>query len=92
MFALGNPVDRLGRIGKGFTNFARDIVDPGQWSVGGVVLMVAAVVIGGLTSNLLATMIAEEGWVGAFERNPKAWLYAVLVVSCAVTTTVVVLH
>lgn len=73
---------------KGFSR----IVRPKPWDPEIVALVVLAVAIGGIASNLLATMIAEEGWVGAFERNPvRATVYAALVVGCALTTTVVVL-
>ena len=89
IWLLSNP---FGGWARGVGRFWGRVSDPGHWSIGSVILVVAAVVLGGLTSNLLATMIAEDGWVGAFHRNPRAWIYAVLVVGCAVTTTVVVLR
>jgi hypothetical protein len=56
-------------------------------------LVIAAIVLGGLCSGQLSSLIKEEGWVGAFVRYPlKATLYAVVVVVCTIVTTVIVVR
>jgi hypothetical protein len=61
------------------------------WQPVNVVLGVTAVAVGGVSSNLLAAMVSQDGWAGAFSRSPlKATIYAGLIVACAVATTVIV--
>jgi len=64
-----------------------------HWSPGNVILVAFAVAIGGVSSNLLASMISDVGWTETFVRFPlKACLYAALVLASAIVTTVVVVR
>jgi hypothetical protein len=64
-----------------------------RWSPTNVALVAFAVAIGGISSNLLATMIADGGWTGTFVRYPlKAGIYLFLVLGSAVVTTIVVVR
>ena len=64
-----------------------------QWSVGNVILVAGAVAIGGVASNLLASMISDFGWADTFVRYPlKAGIYLVLVLTSAVLTTIIVVR
>jgi hypothetical protein len=61
------------------------------WQPVNVLLGVTAIAVGGLSSNLLAAMISQHGWEGTFARSPtRATVYLVLILTCALTTTVVV--
>jgi hypothetical protein len=76
-------------IAQGFVRAFR----ANQWSPGSVALVVFAVAIGGVSSNLLAAMISELGWTETFARFPlKAGIYAGLVLTSAVVTTIVVVR
>jgi hypothetical protein len=64
-----------------------------EWNAQNVVLVVTAVAVGGVASNLLATMISDHGWVETFARHSvKAGLYATLILVCALVTTIVVVR
>jgi len=65
------------------------VFQPHHWDPGRIALVVAAVAVGGVASNLLASMIAEAGWSEAFGRHRvKAAIYTTLIVACALITTV----
>jgi hypothetical protein len=72
----------------------RDLVrvfKPSQWQPTEVALVVAAIAIGGVSSNLLATMISTHGLSETFSLYPvKATVYSVLIVVCALVTTITV--
>ena len=62
-----------------------------QWQPTEVALVVAAIAIGGISSNLLATMISTHGLSETFSIYPvKASLCTVLIVVCALITTITV--
>jgi hypothetical protein len=87
--AAGLPIEWLN--GRKELGLFRNFYSAGGWHPFNVFLVVIAIVLGGVASNLLATMISEHGWAGAFARYPtKATVYAGLVVASALTTTIVV--
>ena len=64
-----------------------------DWRWDNVAMVVIAIVIGGIISSLLSSLIKEEGWTGAFTRHTwRAIIYLVVVVLCAIVTTVVVVR
>ena len=73
---------------RGFLRWFRN-----EWRPENVVMVVVAIVFGGLLSSLLASLIKEEGWSGAFVRHPwKTTVYLAVVVACALVTTIVVVR
>jgi hypothetical protein len=64
---------------------------PDQWQPTEVALIVAAIAIGGVSSNLLAAMISTHGFSETFALYPvKATFYTALIVVCALITTITV--
>jgi hypothetical protein len=64
---------------------------PNEWQPTEIALVVVAIAIGGLSSNLLATMISTHGLSETYSLYPvKASIYTALIVVCALITTITV--
>ena len=76
-----------GKAEMGLLNAA---LHPSRWDPSKAALVVLAIAIGGLASNLLATMISDNGWTETYGRHStRAVAYTTLIVVCALVTTIV---
>jgi hypothetical protein len=67
------------------------VFQPDRWDPSKLALVVTAIAVGGVASNLLAAMIADVGWTETLGRHRmRAGLYTALIVTCAIITTIIV--
>ena len=55
--------------GKAEMGLLSAAMHPSRWDPRKTTLVVLAIAVGGLASNLLAAMISEQGWTGTYGRD-----------------------